>query len=204
MKLYLKIIHIVRELTLDISLMLAVLILLSGTIYPALLGDAAVSGLWKINSIAIFIVMLIRPLSDLLPRQKWLRAFVTFRKELGILSALIVLSFGVAKYISWGWGDFMFTYFSADYWRFPEATAWGHLGELVAVPLLLTSNLWSQKKLKKHWKTIQRLAYVYFFAGGYYVYVAFGATEELWFMGIVLALTIAVWAKKRLKSGMTR
>ena len=143
--------------------------------------------------------MLIRPLSDLFPKQKWLRVLVILRKELGILSALIVLSFGVAKYINWGWEDFVFTYFSLDYWRFPSATAWGHLGELAAVPLLLTSNLWAQKKLKKHWKTVQKLAYVYFFAGGYYVYVAFGATEELWFMGMVLFLTIAAWAKKKLK-----
>lgn len=199
MRLYVKILTQLRKIMLDSSLMLAVLILLSSTLYPTLLSETATTWLWKINSVVIFLVMVIRPLSDLVPKQKWLRALVPMRKELGILSALIVLSFGLAKYVGWGWEDFITTYFSFSYWDFPAPAAWGHLGELVAVPLLLTSNAWSQRKLKKNWKRLQRLAYVYFFAGGYYVYAAFDATEELWFMGIVVVLTLAAWGKKKFK-----
>lgn len=166
---------------------------------PNLLPQTLESFLWTLNSYAIFFVMLIRPLSDLLPKQKWLRMLIPSRKELGILSAIIVLSFGLAKYIFWGFDYFVETYFSLAYWPLTEAVFWGRLGELVAIPLLLTSNLWSMKKLKKNWKRVQKLAYLYFFAGGYYVYVAFGATEEIWFMGIVIVLTLGAFLKKKLK-----
>jgi len=199
MTLYIKTLIWLRKIILWISFIVGAVILLGYDYYPTLLSESTEMWLWKINSIAIFLVMIVRPLADLLPKLKWLRALVPMRKELGILSAMIVLGFGLAKYNFWGWEYFVQTYFSLSYWKFPEPAAFGHLGELVAVPLLLTSNLYSQRKLKKHWKTIQRLAYVYFFAGGYYVLVTFNATEELWFMAIVAVLTVAAWAKKKFK-----
>lgn len=196
---YLRSIRWSRRLVLTLSFLFAATILLGYDYYPVLLPPSYEAWLWKLNSLAIFVVMILRPLSDLLPQQRWLRALVPTRKELGILSALIVLSFGLAKYHFWGWNEFVTTYFSLAYWPFPEPVFWGRLGELVAVPLLLTSNNWSVRLLKRNWKRIQRLAYVYFYAGAYYVYVAFGATEELWFMVIVAVLVLAAWGKKKWK-----
>ena len=40
------------------------------------------------------------------------------------------------------------------------------LSEITAIILLATSNNFSQKKLGKNWKRIQRSSYVYFIAGG--------------------------------------
>lgn len=49
---------------------------------------------------------------------------------------------------------------------------------------------------------MQKFAYVYFFAGAYYVYASFRAVEELWFMGIVVVLTIAAWAEKKIRRAL--
>ena len=171
------------------------------------MGAGTVAFFWGINSWVLFFVMMIRPTADLLPRAKWLRFWIAARKEMGIFSAAIVLSFGVSKYAEWGMVQFLGTYFSLEFWPFPEPVFWGRIGELAAVPLLLTSNLWSQKKLKKNWKRIQRLSYLYFFAGSYYVWAAFGSERDLVFMILVALFTAfaaaknhGIWPKKLQKT----
>lgn len=199
MSYYLLFLGFLRKITLYFSFFCAGTIFIGYDFFPDVLPFWWEKSLWLMNSWAIFILMIIRPLAEVLPKHlaKWVFALVAYRKELGIFSALIVLSFGLAKYMSWGISEFLMTYFSWAYWSFPEAKFWGLLGELVAVPLLLTSHLWIQKKMGKWWKRIQRLSYLYFFAGAWYVYSAFGAVEELWFMVIVVVLTIGAFVKKR-------
>lgn len=193
---YMQTITWARKAILIAAFIIGAMIILGKGPYPEVLNGETIGLFWLINSWAIFLVMLVRPLADI-TKWKWLRALIPMRKELGILSGMIVVMFGLAKYIDWGWVKFFEVYFSLDYWRFPDPVAFAHLGELVGVPLLLTSNLYSQKKLKQHWKTIQRLSYVYFYAGAYYVYKAFGATEEIWFMAIITILTLAAYSQKK-------
>ena len=161
------------------------------------MGAGTAAFFWGINSWVLFFVMMIRPTANLFPQAKWLGTWIAARKEMGIFSAAIVLSFGVSKYAEWGMVQFLGTYFSLEFWRFPEPVFWGRIGELAAVPLLLTSNLWSQKKLKKNWKRIQRLSYLYFFAGSYYVWAAFGSERDLVFMILVVIFTALAAAKNR-------
>ena len=177
-------------------------LLLGGAVLSALLifsGQLSSSGtafFWGLNSWVLFLVMMVRPLSDLLPRMVWLKFLLPARKEAGILSAVIVLSFALSRYWGWGIETFVLTYFSAEFWAFPEPIFWGRLGEFLALPLLLTSNRWSQRWLKQNWKRVQRLAYPYFFAGSYYVWAAFGSERDLIFILLVLALTLGAAGKK--------
>ncbi len=153
--------------------------------------------LWNLTLYTVTAVMLIRPLADIFPKIKFLRLLVPLRKELGIFSASIVVTFGAFHYLNPDF-DFLSTYFSSAYWSFSGYIFWGHLAELVGFFLLITSNIFSQRMLKKFWKRIQRLSYVYFFAGSIYVLGAFGNTFALYAMIAVTALWILSFFKIKL------
>ena len=61
--------------------------------------------LWDLSLYAVFLVMCIRPLRDLLPRLGFAR-LMPLRKNLGIFSAMIVVLFGMFHYITLG-SDFL-------------------------------------------------------------------------------------------------
>jgi len=96
-------------------------------------------------------VLLVRPLADILPEFKILRALIAFRREFGIA---------------------------------------------FAIPVLLTSNTFSMKLLRKRWKTVQRLSYFFFFFGGVHIFLV---REESGLIGILIVGTALILAKKGLK-----
>jgi DMSO/TMAO reductase YedYZ heme-binding membrane subunit len=65
------------------------------------------------------------------------------------------------------------------------------LGDITGFILLITSNNLSMMLLKKNWKRIQKLAYVYFYAGGIYEAYALGNAFALISM-IVVSITLAL------------
>jgi len=124
--------------------------------------------LFHLSWYSLLFVMAIRPLADLqqtfLQNTKLynLRKLVIFRKAFWILSALIIVTIFVWKYIDnpsnlqhffnpWRWDLF-----------YPLIA---RVSEFSAIILLITSNLYSQKLLKKNWKKIQRLSYVFLISG---------------------------------------
>lgn len=150
--------------------------------------------LWDISLIAVTLLMCIRPLNDLFPRVGFIR-LMPLRKNLGILSAIIVVSFGISHYIGLG-ADFLPTYFSLSYWS--GNLFWAHLGELTGFILLITSNKMSMRLLRRNWKRVQRLSYVYFFSGAWYVFIAFSKTFAFIALVVVLELTLLAFIKRRL------
>lgn len=153
--------------------------------------------LWDLALVTLIILMLIRPINDIFPNLKFYR-YMTLRKNLGIFSAMIVVSFGVIHYIDLGFFEFINTYFSLSYWSFSGNLFFAHLGELTGFILLITSNTFSVRLLKQNWKKVQRLSYVYFFCGSWYVFSSFGKTYALIGIIVVFEMTIFAYFKKRI------
>ena len=115
--------------------------------------------LYIISWYAVVFVIIIRPLSDLFPQYKSLRQLALLRRAFGILSAMIIVTFLFDKWI--GSPSSFLSFFTPSDW------SWGYpliarLSEVTAIILLLTSNNFSQKRLGKNWKRIQRSSYIYF------------------------------------------
>ncbi|MCA9478355.1 MAG: hypothetical protein KC535_04360 [Nanoarchaeota archaeon] len=166
-----------------------------GSLLLLLLVPEAKALLWEVSLIAVFLLMCIRPLNDLFPKVGFIR-FMPLRKNLGILSSVIVVGFGIQHYIMLG-PEFLSTYFSWSYWSLQGGLFWAHLGELTGAVLLVTSNRLSMRLLKRNWKKVQRLSYIYFFSGAWYVFSAFQRTFGLIAIIIVLELTLFAFLKKR-------
>ncbi len=154
--------------------------------------------LWDLSLYAVFILLIIRPLSNIFP-EIGLNKLIPLRKNLGIFSAIIVVSFGLISYIDLGLSKFISLYFSLDFWSFENNIFWAHLGELLGAILLITSNKFSMRLLKRNWKRIQRFSYLYFFSGAIYVYLSFDKTFGIISIIIVFELVIIAYIKKRIK-----
>ncbi len=152
--------------------------------------------LWEVSWYSVFILMLIRPLADIFTSQKWIRKLMPYRKELGILSASIVVTNALYTYIPKGL-DFFPYYFSPSYWDLRTPFAYGHIAELVGVVLLITSNKFSVKKLKKKWKPIQKTAHIYFYSAAVLL-TFYGKTAVLVTAIITAVITMIATIKKRI------
>lgn len=162
----------------------------------AIFIPSSASLLWDLSLYSVFILMIIRPLNDLFPKVGFIK-FMPLRKNLGILSSVIVVTFGLIHYFNLGL-DFFPTYFSLAYWSFKGNLFWAHMGELTGFILLITSNRFSMKLLKRNWKKVQRLSYLYFLSGAWYVFASFHKVFGLIAIIIVFELTIFAYLKKRI------
>lgn len=154
--------------------------------------------LWHLSLIAVLLLMLIRPLNDIFPSFEFYK-LMPLRKNLGILSAIVVVSYGAIHYVNMGFSEFISTYFSLAYWSFSGNLFVAHLGELTGFILLITSNLFSIRLLKQNWKKVQRLSYIYFVCGSWYVFSSFGKTYALIGLIVVFEITLFAYIKKRIE-----
>jgi len=151
--------------------------------------------LFDISHWSVLFVMVIRPLADLLPRKNPLRPLVILRKSFGILSASVVVMFLMVNIIT---GDnYLLNYLNYDFWFSEDYKFLARIGDITALILLITSNNFSKKVLGKWWKRIQKLAYVYFYSGMFYIWLSFGNETALFGIVVVTILVILAWAKKR-------
>ena len=151
--------------------------------------------LYFISYASVTFVMAIRPLADIFSSNKYLRMLVPLRKGFGILSASIIVSFLLQKVILQGVYPYFSKILSASYWSFSKYYFFAHLGDITAIILLATSNVFSKKILGKNWKRIQKLAYVYFYSGGLYEVLAFNdvfAAYALTFVSFLLLFTFFI------------
>ncbi len=112
---------------------------------------------------AVVFVMMIRPLADLFPSHKLFRKLCLLRRAFGILSATIILTILFSNWFTLT-GSF-YGFFSWSSWSFGSSLI-ARMSEVTAIILLITSNNFSQRLLKKNWKRIQRLSYIYFLSWG--------------------------------------
>lgn len=197
MKTYLTTIRISQQLFLGISIAIMLVLPLLIVFLPEGLSDAATLRLYDLSHLAVFFVMVIRPLADLFRGTTLIRPLVILRKGVGVLSASIVISFIFAKLII-DPGAYAASLLTARYWSLENFALFAHLADLSAILLIVTSNTLSKKLLGAWWKRIQRLSYVYFYASSLYVFMVFENNWVLISMLVVTVLTMAAFIKKRI------
>lgn len=199
---YLRTIQVTQNILLAVSLSTMLLLPLFLSFSPERVPETLTGKLYTLSLAAVFFVMAIRPLADIFSKASWLRALVILRKGAGVLSASIIISFVFSKIITTG-GAYFSTITTPEYWSLSNYLLLAHLGDISAVPLLLTSNKFSKRVLGVWWKRIQKLAYVYFYAGALYEIFVFGSAFAFVALVVVTTLVCVAFMINRMKPEQT-
>lgn len=152
------------------------------------LGDTFLSYLFSVSLGAAFLVLLIRPLADLTPHNPWIRPLVILRKGLGSFSASIIVAIMLSKVMTGGFG-YIAHFFTLAHWSLKDYAIFAPLADISALILLITSNKFSKRTLGANWKRVQKLAYVYFYAGALYEYFVYHEILALVYVVVVAVVT---------------
>jgi DMSO/TMAO reductase YedYZ heme-binding membrane subunit len=196
-----KVIKIFQNILIGISLIILSmlpLLVAFGDEYPDLGG-----ALFRVSFGAVFLVMLIRPLADIFKNQRWLRKLIYLRKGFGILSASIIVGFMFGHIIA-PESQYITSIFTKEYWSLDDYILFAHIGDITGLILLVTSNNLSMVLLGRNWKRLQKLSYIYFFAGGIYEMLALNSLIAFIAMIIIMSITVIVfimnmWRKNNFK-----
>lgn len=192
MKTYLRTIKILQQFFLGISIIIMFVFPLVLAFMPQALSEQTILNIYDVSHVAIFFVMLIRPLADIFIKVPWIRPLVILRKGIGVFSASIVVSFMFAKLIvdpSFFAGAFL----TSGYWSIQNFALLAHLADISAIILLVTSNNLSKKLLHSWWKKVQKLSYVFFYGSSLYVFLSFGNIHLLYSMVIITFVTFLAY-----------
>jgi DMSO/TMAO reductase YedYZ heme-binding membrane subunit len=150
--------------------------------------------LFDLSWYAVVFVMLVRPLADLFPKLGIFRRLVVLRKWFWILSASVIVSALLAKWIQ---NPVTFSALITS----PAWALWypllARLSEFTAIILLITSNSFSQRKLGIWWKYIQKTSYIYFVTGG--IIAARWSPDKFIYETIAIVCILWILAQLRLK-----
>ena len=195
MKLFFKLIAKTQNFLLGFSILILMLLPQVIVFYPDFIFSYTTI-LFSLAHFSLFLVMIIRPLADLLPKLKFIRPLVILRKGTGVFSASIIVSFILAKLIVDPSG-YLSSFSTLSYWSVTNLALFAHLADISAVLLLVTSNQLSKRLLQKNWKRVQRLSYVYFYASATYVIFILHDSKVIWYSVIVTTLTLLAFFSKR-------
>ncbi len=197
-KIYFSTIRIIQELLVGSGVLIVLVLPILLAYAPHTLPSNFLSVSFGISLAAVFFVMSIRPLADLLPQLRFVRPLVILRKGGGVLSASIIVAIMFSRVLVDPSGYFS-GFFSPAHWTLTGGAILAPLGDLSALILLVTSNKFSKRVLGPYWKRIQKLAYVYFYAGALYEYIAFHNSFALFASVVVTVLVGAAFIKNRAK-----
>ncbi len=199
MKLYFKTIQYAQEILVISGIVVLAFFPLVLIFARDTIGSADIQHIYSISHIFLFFVMIVRPLADIFTGVSWLRPLVILRKGAGVLSASIVVSFIIAKIIVDPLG-YLSGIVTLPYWSLVDYAVLGHVADISAIILLVTSNNFSKRILGSWWKKVQKLAYVYFYGSALYVYLAYGTHDMLVAIVIVTILTLVAFIKNKRKT----
>lgn len=194
MKTYFVFIKHLQTAILAVSIVILCTLPTTLVLVPEWFTNTSFSWLYAAAHLTLFLVMLVRPLADILRGISWLRPLVILRKGFGVFSASIVVSFILSKIIIDASGYFS-SFLTPDYWSLHNLALLAHLADISAVLLLITSNNLSKQILGKNWKQIQRLSYVYFYGSAFYVLFILGETVSLYYLIIITIVTGLAWLR---------
>jgi len=126
--------------------MLPALITLNSNTFAGSVDDTLGTG----AEICLFLCLLVTPLS-MLTGQRW---FVPLRRWYGITMAFTAFGDAIAAGITDNFAGGVFGRLAGHVFELM-----GFLMVMLVIPILITSNQWSQRKLGKYWKRLQRLTY---------------------------------------------
>jgi DMSO/TMAO reductase YedYZ heme-binding membrane subunit/ferredoxin len=150
----------------------------------------------KIGWMLLLFILFIRPLSNSLPQIKLLRRLVVFRKEIGILCGVFILTHVVGYFLLYGVS--VLTFFkNPNFWNINNFLFWGTVGFLVMLPVLVTSNIWSMMKLGRRWKSVQYLTYVFFLGGILHIALFDPERTTRLLLALVILITVRVFVYRR-------
>jgi DMSO/TMAO reductase YedYZ heme-binding membrane subunit len=196
MKTYFKTIALLQDFFLGLSILTILTLPLVLVFIPTAFSAQSILYLYGISHIAIFLVMIIRPLADIFTTTKYIRPLVILRKGVGVLSAAIIVSFIIAKIIM-DPGGYVRSLTTSSYWSLKNLAFYAHIADMSAIILLVTSNNFSKRILGTWWKRIQKLSYVYFYASSLYVLIVLKETVVLYSMLIVTMVTLIAYQKNK-------
>jgi DMSO/TMAO reductase YedYZ heme-binding membrane subunit len=149
----------------------------------------------EIGWMTLVAVMAIRPLADTLPDLRILRTLTSLRREFGIFAGMML----IAHFAGWmiDRGVSIFNIFSQSfYWSFDGIFLWGLLGVFLAIIVLMTSNVFAMKLLKRKWKTVQSLSYLLLIFGGIHIMLV---GEESGLAGLLIVGILWILAKLKIQ-----
>ena len=114
---------------------------------------------WKI----LLVILALRPASQIFVDFKILKTLLPLRKELGIFCGSLGIAHSIGYFLN-AEISLPAGFLDAQIWDISQNYFWGMIGFIIAVVLTLTSNIFSIKLLKKYWKKLHRLTYVFFIA----------------------------------------
>lgn len=185
MRFYLHSIKKIQTVLLFISIGILVVLPQLLVFVPEIVNETT---LYAFSHVSLFLVMIIRPLADLLPKIKFVRPLVILRKGMGVFSASIIVSFIIAKLIVDPSG-YLASIFTFEYWSLSGLALFAHAADMAAVVLLVTSNNLSKKLLGVWWKRVQKLSYIYFYGSSIYLLFVFGDLTMVLYLIVVTFLT---------------
>lgn len=137
---------------LQILPLLWILVIFDPTLYGQFWNFA-----WKI----LILLLFLRPIRDIFPEYKIFAKAVTLRKELWIISWVFAIAHVVWFFL---WYSIPISFlFDSIMWDPRGYLGWGMFAFIISLILTWTSNIFSIKIFKKHWKTIQKLSYFMLF-----------------------------------------
>ncbi len=198
MKTYLKIIKYLQTISLSISIVFMTTLPLMLVFNKENIADITIQNLYAIAHTSLFFVMMVRPLADIFTQIKWIRPLVILRKGVGVLSASIIVSFILAKLMV-NPIEYLKDIFTLSYWSMVDYAVLGHVADISAIILIITSNNFSKNILGTWWKRVQKLSYVYFYGSAFYVFLSYGNIHQLIAIIIVTIVTIIAFIINRKK-----
>ena len=148
----------------------------------------------KISWILLIIILMARPLNDLY-HHKILLLILKYRKYLGIICGisafLHVILFSTAA------GSLSDFFTNGLYWRLDNFFGWGSIALILMFFPLITSNKYSQVKLKSYWKKVQQLSYPVFILVAVHVVLVKRDWVVLVPVVVWLILWVSAFFKKR-------
>lgn len=149
---------------------------------------------WAISWYLLFLVMIIRPLSDLFSNISILKKLVSLRKEIWIFVALTTIMHWVLLFKIMN-APLIESFFDFTWLTILNHMFFAKLWAIISFILLITSNIWSIKILKQKWKWIQRFAYLYFFAWWLHVFLIWKDHSIIALLLMITLIIIWLFAK---------
>ncbi len=150
--------------------------------------------LWEYAWILLLIILFVRPLSQIFPSLRVLKKIVGMRKELGVMMFWFFM--GHALYLIQAKGLLSFDKF----WKVMSSPThtlfWGILAGIIIFILGVTSNRFTMKYLKKNWKKLHKLVYLWLIFTALHIY--FIAWDIVPLVMVILYFLSALLAYKRI------
>jgi DMSO/TMAO reductase YedYZ heme-binding membrane subunit len=149
----------------------------------------------NIGWIVLICVMSVRPVSQIFPDFGVFRALYMLRREFGIFAGLMIFSHFIG-YLLLAHVSIFSIFTKSVYWNVNGYFFWGIVGLLFMIPVFITSNKTAMLFLKKYWRYIQKLAYLFLLFGGIHIILV---GKDIGLTGLIIVAVLWILAAMKVK-----